>query len=127
MSIKPTDEAVYTDEEIAHLRDELAKRMLNTPPQPLKPTLPGASLRSHHGSRDQNSLVWSVNRQAVSPSARFLAGGRRSARIVTAMRADDGGGVNRLHFVLVLSSKRSAQGSATIKSSEPKTHHLTGE
>jgi hypothetical protein len=41
MSIKPTDEAVYTDEEIAHLRDELAKRMLNTPPQPLKPKASG--------------------------------------------------------------------------------------
>jgi hypothetical protein len=27
----------FTDEEIARRRDELAKRMLNMPPQPLKP------------------------------------------------------------------------------------------
>jgi hypothetical protein len=34
---KPKSEMVLTDEETARHRDELAKHMLNMPPQPLKP------------------------------------------------------------------------------------------
>ena len=36
-SHKPSKDEPYSDEEIARRRDELAKRMLNMPPQPLKP------------------------------------------------------------------------------------------
>jgi hypothetical protein len=34
---------LYSDEEIARRRDELAKRMLNMPPRPLKPKLKGGT------------------------------------------------------------------------------------
>jgi hypothetical protein len=39
MSNPKSDQAseVYSDEEAARRRDELAKQMLNTPPRPLKP------------------------------------------------------------------------------------------
>jgi hypothetical protein len=37
MKNKPSETSGYSDEEIARRRDELAKRMLNMPPKPLKP------------------------------------------------------------------------------------------
>jgi hypothetical protein len=41
----------YSDEEIARRRDELAKRMLNMPPQPLKPKSKDGTKASHPKKR----------------------------------------------------------------------------
>jgi hypothetical protein len=40
-------EEPYSDEETARRRDELAKRMLNMPPRPLKPKIKDGSERNH--------------------------------------------------------------------------------